>query len=254
MKYLVGNWKMNLGVSDSLRLVEELTTQINDSPQLEIVLCPSLLALVPVFAKNKGRFSLGTQNCFYEDKGDFTGEVSAEQMKDFVDYCLVGHSERRGVFRENNTEINAKVKACLKNGIKPIVCVGETQNQKQNNETDTALRDQIDGALMGVLADEIGQVLIAYEPVWAIGSGLVPEQADLELAVHSINTQIAFMYGDVPVPVLYGGSVNDANASDIIALPQIDGLLVGSSSLNAEKFAIIGEIIKRGSGLTWSQT
>lgn len=248
MKYLIGNWKMNLGVGESLNLFTELAEKMDRSDSLEIVLCPSMLALVPIFAKNKGRFSLGAQDCFYEDKGSFTGEVSAEQIGAFVDYCLVGHSERRQILGENDIDVNRKIKACLKHGIRPILCVGETLSQRQKNETETVLRGQLDGALMGVQANDITRILIAYEPVWAIGSGEVPSMIDLELATHSIKTQIAFMYGDLDAPVLYGGSVDDANAESIMKLPQIDGLLVGSSSLNPEKFAIIGKIISEGMG------
>lgn len=253
MKYLIGNWKMNLGPSESLNLVAELITKMSDFQPLEVVICPSLLALVPVFAKNKDHFSLGAQNCFYEDEGAFTGEVSARQLEGLVGYCLVGHSERRQLFNENETEVNHKVRACLKNGIKPVLCIGETLNQRQNGETETTLRNQLDGGLMGVGASEIGKILVAYEPVWAIGSGQTPKMDDLAHAVHIIQTQFEFMYGNSQVPVLYGGSVSDENAEEIMSVPQLDGLLVGNSSLNPEKFAIIGEIIKRGSGLTWSQ-
>lgn len=244
MKYLIGNWKMNLSIGESLDLLEELKKSIDDYKPLEVVLCPSLLALMPVYSKNNGYFSIGAQNCFYEDKGSYTGEVSASQLKELVQYCLVGHSERRQIFGEKNTDINLKVKACLRNNIKPILCIGETLSQRQDNETESVLRDQIDGALMGVKSDEISKVIIAYEPVWAIGSGLVPEERDLNIAIEIIKTQIAFMYGNLKVPVLYGGSVDGENAKDLVSIPQLDGLLVGSSSLNAQKFAIIEEIIK----------
>lgn len=254
MKYLIGNWKMNLGVTESLNLLVSLIENKSSFDSVEVVICPSLLALVPVFAKNKNTFSLGAQNCFYADEGDFTGEVSSKQLEGFVKYCLIGHSERRRILKENNKDINLKVKSCLRNSIKPIICVGETLNQKQSGETEAVLRDQIDGMLMGVPRSDIKQTLIAYEPVWAVGKGITPDVNDIEYAINIIKTQLVFMYGESSVPVLYGGSVDDTNADNIMSLPQVSGLLVGGSSLNAEKFAIIGEIIKRGSGLTWSQT
>lgn len=253
MKYLIANWKMNLGVGESLDLLAEMADKMNSDERLEVVICPSSLALVPVIAKNKKRFSIGAQNCFYEKKGNYTGEVSADQLKDLAQYCLIGHSERRQFFNENDTEVNLKIKACLNSGIKPILCIGENLNQNQNGETDTVLRNQLDGALMGVSADKINQVIVAYEPVWAIGSGLIPNIKDLDITTRVIKTQLEFMYGETTTPILYGGSVTEENTAEIMSIPQVDGLLVGSSSLNAEKFAIIEEIMKRGSGHKWSQ-
>jgi len=249
MRYIVANWKMNLGVGGSLKLLDEVSQQVADPSPVEVVLCPSMLALMPVVAKNKGKFDIGAQNCFWEDAGAYTGEVSAAQLAGLVKYCLVGHSERRQALHETDTEVNKKVRACLRQGIRPIICIGETLNQRQNGETEITLRNQLDGALMGVSASEISQVLVAYEPTWAIGSGETPTNEDLTQAVHTIKTQIEFMYGRQDVPVLYGGSVNEANAEDIVSLPQIDGLLVGNIGLNAEKFGIIVEIMKRGSRL-----
>ncbi len=240
---IVGNWKMNLNVHQASLYVHELSNKIEHHSDVKVVLAPSFIALQTLSLQvKKHHFGLAAQNCYWRDEGAFTGEVSATQLRGVVDYVIVGHSERRHVFGETNKDVRSKVQAVLRNGLIPILCVGETADERTNGETKHVLHDQVSGGLANVASDEIDKVVIAYEPVWAIGTGENALPADLESAEKTIRHQIESLYGHKAASstkLLYGGSVNSDNASDYLALRGIDGLLVGGASLHAEQFSSI---------------
>lgn len=234
---------MNLNVHQASLYVHELGEKIPPHNDIEVVLAPTNLALQTLSLQVKRRqFRLAAQNVYFKDSGAFTGEVSATMLRGLVQYVIVGHSERRHIFGENDKEIRAKVQAVLRNGLTPILCVGETADERANNETKHVLHDQITGGLANVSSEEIHKVVIAYEPVWAIGSGKNATTADLEKARDTIRYQIRALYGDTSeegVHLLYGGSVNEDNSGDYLALPGVQGLLIGGASLVADTFAAI---------------
>lgn len=244
--YIIGNWKMNNNIHDSSMLVHKLANTIKVRRDVEVVLAPVSLALQAISLQiNRRQFKLAAQNFYWRDEGAFTGEISAYQLKGLVDYAIVGHSERRHIFAENDKDIRSKVQAALRNDIKPILCVGETASERANNETKDVLSDQILGGLANVASNEIKNVIIAYEPVWAIGTGNFASPDDAVAAARIIRTQIRHLYGEEishKVPVLYGGSVSTDNASAYLNCIELDGLLIGGSSLNSYDFS---EIVKK---------
>jgi len=242
MKIIVANWKMNLNVPESYAYFVRLSEAIEPGPDVEVVLCPTYLALQTLNMQNiPGRFKLGAQNCNAEDKGAQTGEVSAAMLVGVADYVIVGHSERRKLFGETDYQINRKVLAALRHGLKPILCIGEDKNE----DIDETLRCQIDSGLLCVRPEQIGQIIIAYEPVYAIGSGRTSSMNDIAKAVGIIKSQINYMFGsDAETKITYGGSVDETNTAEILSIPGVDGLLVGGASLNVVKFAKIVEIAR----------
>lgn len=244
-RLIVGNWKMNLNVHQASLYVHELGEKIPHHKEVEVVLAPASIALQTLSLQvKKHHFGLAAQNCYWRDVGAFTGEVSATQLRGLVEYVIVGHSERRHIFGETDKDIRAKVQAVLRNELRPILCVGETADERANGETSHVLHDQISGGLANVTSEEIEKVVIAYEPVWAIGTGENALPEDLAKAEKTIRHQISSLFGDkiaTSVKLLYGGSVNNDNASDYLALKGIDGLLVGGASLHAEQFSAIIE-------------
>ncbi|MDR1197303.1 MAG: triose-phosphate isomerase [Candidatus Nomurabacteria bacterium] len=254
MKYIVGNWKMNLNVPESaacfLRVRELVRAQNDDlGDGATVVICPTFLALQTLNIENDSEIRLGAQNCNAQDSGALTGEVSAVMLKGIADYVLVGHSERRQNFHETDADVNEKLLACLRHNLRPIVCVGETLRQRKAGQTDTVLRNQLDGALQGVRASEANKIIVAYEPIWAISTvsnGEIPSPNDLAQAIQTIKSQLGFMFGDKnAIPVLYGGSVDDQNAAEILKIEAVEGFLVGGASLNPQKFATIVKIARR---------
>lgn len=245
-KLIVANWKMHHAVHDSSLLVHRLAEKVPSHRDVEVVLCPTFLALQSVSLQiNHRQFKLGAQNCYWRDEGAFTGEVSATQLRGLVNYVIVGHSERRHVFGEHDRDIRHKVQAVLRNGMKPILCVGETAHEKADGETQHVLHDQVTSGLLNVTSEEIKDLTIAYEPVWAIGTGETPVPTDLEKAAKTIRKQIAALYGEKAgkqVRVLYGGSVSAENTSAFLGAEGVDGLLVGGASLRADEFAKIVEL------------
>ncbi len=240
---IVGNWKMNLNVHQASLYVHELSIGLEHHDDVEVVLAPSSIALQTLSLQvRKHHFGLAAQNCYWRDDGAYTGEISATQLRGLVDYVIVGHSERRHIFGETNKDTRAKVQAVLRNGLVPILCVGETADERANGETKHVLHDQVSSGLANIASDEIGKVVIAYEPVWAIGTGKNAVPKDLESAEKTIRYQIESLYGHktaTSVKLLYGGSVNSDNASDYLALKGIDGLLVGGASLHTQQFSSI---------------
>ena len=244
-KLIIGNWKMNLGVHDSSLYLHRLAGEVKTHRNLEVIIAPTMLALQTLSLQvNYKQFKLAAQNFYWRDHGAYTGEVSATNLRGIVQYGLVGHSERRHVFNESDKDTRAKVQAAIRNGIRPILCVGETTNERTSGETRDVIHDQLIGGLANVTSEELSQVVIAYEPVWAIGTGKNAVPTDVTEAVVTIRHQLKHLYGAKAaneVQVLYGGSVTADSAADYLALSEIDGLLVGGASLDAKAFSTIVE-------------
>ncbi|MCL2485025.1 MAG: triose-phosphate isomerase [Endomicrobia bacterium] len=238
---MAGNWKMNKSIAEAVSMVNALKTAVADVSDVEILLCPTFTALYAVNNEIKGtNINLGAQNLFWEPKGAFTGEISPAMVKDAgCSYVIIGHSERRQYFGETDETVNKRTKAAFAEGIIPIVCVGETLQEREDNVTFKVIEAQIKGGLVNLTAEEAATVVIAYEPVWAIGTGktATPDQAQ---EVHAfIRKLYAELYKDAAdkVRILYGGSVNPKNVSELMKQPDIDGGLVGGASLEADSFA-----------------
>ncbi len=235
---IAGNWKMNKTPSETVALLQELKT-INPG-KVEVVVCPmtvSLFAAAPILKGSE--LHLGAQNVHFEDKGAFTGEANAASLKELgVEYVILGHSERRQYFGETDETVNKKTLHCLKNGLKPIICVGESLSEKQRGITNEVVCLQTKAALSGVSGAQISDVVIAYEPIWAIGTGMTATAQDANATISAIRRAVREVYGDAAekVRILYGGSMNEKNASELMRQPEIDGGLIGGASLVASKF------------------
>lgn len=244
---IVGNWKMNLTVGQASLLFHRLDQQIKAHRDIEVVLAPSMLALQPLSVQlDRRKFRLAVQNAYPKDEGAFTGEVSFAMLQDIVHYALVGHSERRHVFGESLELIRDKVSAAFRNGIVPILCVGETKTEKSLGETSRVIHDQLTTAISNLTPAEVGELVVAYEPVWAISDGKNFEQHqyakpdEVAKAIKTIRHNIAELYGAKAarrVRVLYGGSSNASNAYSYLSIPGVDGLLPGGASLHAHEFS-----------------
>jgi triosephosphate isomerase len=243
---IVGNFKMNLGVGEASLYVHELSQLVKSRNDVEVVLAPTALALQTISLQvNHRQFKLAAQNFYWRDHGAYTGEISASQLRGIVQFGLVGHSERRHIFHDSDKDIRAKVQAAIRNHITPILCVGETAFERSEGETAAVLHDQLIGGLANVTSDELEEIVIAYEPVWAIGTGQNALPHDVSMAIRAIRNQIKHLYGakaSEEIQVLYGGSVTADSASDYLVLPDVDGLLVGGASLDAHAFS---DIIKK---------
>ena len=213
---------------------------------VEVVLAPTMLAVQPLHLQvQHHHFNLAAQNFYWRDHGAYTGEVSASQLRGLVQYGLVGHSERRHVFGERSKDIRSKVQAAVRNGITPVLCIGETASERADGETVDAIHDQLIGGLANITGVEVEHTVVAYEPVWAIGTGKFAAPRDVSRAVKLIRKQIKQLFGALAakhVRVLYGGSVNVDNASAYLQIDGVDGLLIGDTSLDVRAFA---EIVKK---------
>jgi triosephosphate isomerase len=242
---IAGNWKMNLNVSQSSLLVHRLEERIRIHQDVEVVLAPSMLALQPISLQiDRRKFRLAAQDAFFKDEGDYTGEVSFSMLRELAHYVIVGHSERRYIFGESQDTITAKVAAAVRNEITPILCVGETKAERHEGETSQVLHDQVVSALANITSVQVENIVIAYEPVWAIGTGEVAKPVQIEQAIKTIRHNIAELYGKKAaqnIRVLYGGSVVPDLAKGFLKTPGVDGLLIGGSSLNYHQFADIAE-------------
>jgi triosephosphate isomerase len=245
-KLIIGNWKMNLNTHEASLYLHKLAQVVAVHRDVEVVLAPTLLALQSLSLQiDRRQFKLAVQNFYWRDHGAYTGEVSATQLRGIVDYALVGHSERRHVFNESDKDTRNKVQAAIRNHIHPVLCIGETASERAAGETHDILHDQLIGGLANVSSEELEDVIIAYEPVWAIGTGDNALPGDVVKAVTAIRSQIKHLYGDAAaqnIRVLYGGSVKADSAADYLAIDGVDGLLVGGASLEAHAFV---EIIKK---------
>ena len=252
-KLIIGNWKMNLGVGDASLYLHKLADMIPAQRTVDVVLAPTILTLQSLSLQvNRRQFKLAAQNCYWRDQGAYTGEVSAAQLKGIADYVLIGHSERRYQFNETDKDIRAKVQAAMRNHLLPVLCVGETALERSANETIDVLHDQLVGGLANITSDELADLTIAYEPVWAIGTGENAMPKDVKFAVSVIRKQISQLFGAKfakEVRVLYGGSVNIDNAKSYLEIQGVDGLLIGGASLDAHQFAgIVDQAYKLDDG------
>jgi triosephosphate isomerase len=241
---VVGNWKMNRTVSEGVALARELRPKVAELEAVDIAICPSFTALDAVGRALEGsNIALGAQDAFWEGQGAFTGEVSAAQLKDVgCRYVILGHSERRRQLGETDEEVHRKLKAVLACGLTPILCVGESLEEREANETVAVVSEQTEHSIGNLTAETAGRLVVAYEPVWAIGTGrnATPEQVQ---EVHALlREHLGKLLGSQPASamrLLYGGSVNAANAKGLMSQPEVDGALVGGASLLAEEFAAI---------------
>ena len=254
-KLIIGNWKMNLGVGDASLYLHKLADMIPAQRTVDVVLAPTILTLQSLSLQvNRRQFKLAAQNCYWRDQGAYTGEVSAAQLKGIADYVLIGHSERRYQFNETDKDIRAKVQAAMRNHLLPVLCVGETALERSANETIDVLHDQLVGGLANITSDELADLTIAYEPVWAIGTGENAMPKDVKFAVSVIRKQISQLFGAKfakEVRVLYGGSVNIDNAKSYLEIQGVDGLLIGGASLDVHQFAgIVDQAYKLDDGRT----
>ena len=242
--FIAGNWKMNLLRSSSLSLVQGLLEQIQPNAAVEVAVCPPSVYLHDVGAALAGsHIGLGAQNMHQEKEGAFTGEVSGPQLRDLgCRYVILGHSERRQYFGETDQGVNAKIFAAQAVGLVPIVCVGETLAQRESGETSSVISTQTRGSLANLTADQAGRIVIAYEPVWAIGTGKTasPEQAEeVHAHIRSLLTELFGAQTAQKIRLQYGGSVKADNAAELMRKPNIDGALVGGAALKADGFAAI---------------
>ena len=243
---IAGNWKMNKNVAEAVELVRALREAMADVEKVEIVVCPPFVALTAVKEALAGsKIKVGAQNMHWEEKGAFTGEVSALMLKGLVEYVIIGHSERRQFFGETDESVNKKTKAALAKGLTPIVCVGETLAQYEAGETARVVSSQVKNGLAGLTVEQAQSIVMAYEPVWAIGTGKAAtgEGANSVVALN-IRGPLSEMFGAAvaqSVRVQYGGSVTPANIVEFMSRPDLDGGLVGGASLKAGDFV---EIVK----------
>jgi triosephosphate isomerase len=250
---IAGNWKMNKTVAEAVALVKEMAPQLAAIPGVEKVVCPPFTALSAVKeAIGEAEIGLGAQNMYWQKSGAFTGEVSPLMLAGLCQYVILGHSERRQHFAETDDGVNLKIVAAFAHGLVPIVCVGESLAQRQAGQTEEWVADQVQAALMGLPADQVRRLIVAYEPIWAIGTGVpaTAEDADAVIA-GTIRAALAEMYGDEvaqAVRVQYGGSVKPSNIADFVAQPEVDGALVGGASLNADDFVALVRLTGQAKG------
>jgi triosephosphate isomerase (TIM) len=247
---VAGNWKMNKTVEEARRLVSEMGKGLKEIQGVEKVLCPPFLSLVAVNALLQGTdIGLGAQNMHWEEKGAYTGEVSPSMVAEFCKYVIIGHSERRTYFGETDETVNKKILMAHKVGLTPIVCIGETLAEYEGGKTADVVRRQAREGLKGISAEFAGKIIVAYEPVWAIGTGRASTSENAE-SVHRdvVRNELGLMFGsDVSqaIRILYGGSVTAANAAEFFSQPDIDGALVGGASLKPDEFIKITQAAAR---------
>lgn len=241
---IAGNWKMHKNVSEAVALVRELAGLTTDVKDVDMVVCPTFTALYKVSEELKDTtIALGAQNMYWEPKGAFTGEISPEMLKDVgCQYVIIGHSERRQYFAETDKTVNKKVKAAFAYHLVPIMCVGETLDQRETGVTETVIGDQIKGGLEGLTAAQVAGMVIAYEPVWAIGTGRTASADDANGVCAFVRKTVETLFDRQTaesVRVQYGGSVKPGNITELMAKSDIDGALVGGAALDAAGFSQI---------------
>lgn len=240
---IAGNWKMHMTASETAVLANQLKSSLAQAKDVEIVVCPPFTSLAEACARLKGTgIQVGGQNMHWEEKGAFTGEVSAAMLKDLgCSHVILGHSERRTLFAETDADINKKLKAALHAGLTPILCLGETLAEREENVTQRVCQRQLTAALEGIEAQDLVKIIIAYEPIWAIGTGRTATPEDAQSVIGFIRATLRESHGEAAeaVRILYGGSVKPDNIDGLMAKPDIDGALVGGASLQAESFARI---------------
>ncbi len=240
---IAGNWKMNKTATEAAELIDALIPAVKDA-DCEVVICTPFTSLVTAVEKCKGtNIHVGAENVHFEKSGAYTGEISADMLVDLgVEYVIVGHSERRQYFAETDVTVNKRARAALAAGLKVIVCVGESLEQRELGVTEELVRMQTKIALLGVTAEEMKNVVIAYEPVWAIGTGRTATSDQAQEVCASIRKVLGELYGETVaegVTVQYGGSMNAGNADELLSKPDVDGGLIGGASLKADAFGTI---------------
>lgn len=243
-KIVAGNWKMNKDIDEALELVIHLQDYIEEFPKdVKVILAPPALYLANLEMIESEFFDLAAQNCSEHDYGAYTGEISAAMLKSMnIPYCIIGHSERRQYFHETDEIIGKKVDACLRHNVSPIFCCGEQLAQREAGQHFDTVGTQVAQALYHLSAEQIKKVVIAYEPVWAIGTGVTATTEQAEEMHAFIRQSLAKQYGEEvaqSISILYGGSVNPSNSKDLFACPNVDGGLVGGASLKPKDFAQI---------------
>ena len=241
---IAGNWKMNKNIGESIELANLIKRSIYDVEELEVVVCPTYTSLSDVKeVLMETNIKLGAQDCYWQIEGAFTGEISPAMLKDVgCEYVIVGHSERRQFFGETNDSVNKKAKALLKEGLKPIVCVGEKLEDRKSGKTFDVIKDHVTNSLAGFSKDEMLNTVIAYEPVWAIGTGVNATKEQAQEAHQYIRKLLKDIFGaDVAksVRIQYGGSVKPDNIKELMSQEDVDGALVGGASLKADSFVQI---------------
>ena len=242
-KVIAGNWKMNMLPGEAIEFITELEPLVKDTKN-EVILCvPYTDLFYALLTAQNTNIKIGAQNMHFEEKGAYTGEVSGKMLKSInVEYVIIGHSERRQYFNETDETVNKKIKAAFANGLKPIVCVGETLEQREAGKTVEIITKQTELALEGLTDEQVKNTIIAYEPIWAIGTGKTATKEDANDAIKAIRDKICQIYGQnvaERVIIQYGGSVKSANAKELFEMSDIDGGLVGGASLKAEEFSKI---------------
>ncbi|NMA60468.1 MAG: triose-phosphate isomerase [Firmicutes bacterium] len=241
---IAGNWKMHKNVGEAIEICRQLDELVADSP-VEVVVCAPFTALSALNALGLKKVKIGAQNMYYADQGAFTGEISPGMLVDVgCQYVILGHSERREIFKEDDELINKKVLKALEVGLRPILCVGETLEERKAGNTEQIVVDQTTKALAGVAAEQIGEVVIAYEPIWAIGTGETSDGNDANQVISTIRQTIAKLYTAElagQVRIQYGGSVKPGNIAEFMEQSDIDGALVGGASLKVQDFVGIIE-------------
>ena len=242
-KVIAGNWKMNMLPGEAIEMINELTPLVKDTKN-EVILCvPYIDLFYALLTAQNTNIKIGAQNMHFEESGAYTGEVSGKMLKSInVEYVIIGHSERRQYFAETDETVNKKIKSAFKYGLKPIVCVGETLEQREAGKAVDVITKQTELALQGLSNEQVENTIIAYEPIWAIGTGKTATSEDANNSIKEIRNKISEIYGEETaqnVIIQYGGSVKSSNAKELFNMSDIDGGLVGGASLKAEEFSKI---------------
>ena len=242
-KVIAGNWKMNMLPNEAIDFIQELTPLVKDIKN-EVILCvPYTDLFYALLTAQNTNIKIGAQNMHWKEKGAYTGEISGQMLKSIgVEYVIIGHSERRQYFAETDETVNLKVKSALENNLKPIICVGETLEQREHGETEKIIESQIKLALKDLTKEQIRAIIIAYEPVWAIGTGKTATPEEANNVIKYIRKQIKELYNEEiaeNIIIQYGGSVKASNAEELFNMSDIDGALVGGASLNFKEFSEI---------------
>ncbi len=242
-KVIAGNWKMNMLPNEAIDFIDQFAPLVKNTEN-EVILCVPYTDLFYALLHVQGtNIKIGAQNMHWEESGAYTGEVSGKMLKSIgVEYVIIGHSERRQYFAETDETVNKKIKSALSNGLKPIVCVGETLEQREQGITKNIITDQVEKALEEISAESLKDIIIAYEPIWAIGTGKTATKEDANETIKQIREKIAEKYGQNVadgVIIQYGGSVKSSNAKELFEMSDIDGGLVGGASLKPDEFSKI---------------
>ena len=239
-KVIAGNWKMNVLPGEALEFVNNLAPIVKDTKNEVIICVPFTDLFYTLLAVQETNIHVGAQNMHWKESGAYTGEISPDMLKCInVEYVIIGHSERRQYFNETDETVNLKVKSALEHGLKPIVCVGESLEQKEAGKTEEIITSQVAKALEGLTLDDLSNTIIAYEPIWAIGTGKTATAEDANNSIKAIRNKIKELFNTDDVTILYGGSVKPENAKELFSMSDIDGGLVGGASIKAETFGKI---------------